>query len=170
VACTSNANCRDGYACNLTLGVCSGAAKACTITNDCGGASTVCVGGVCVPRTNPDGGACATAGDVQVENGCVPNQAATFTCATDGVQDACAAGSICLHHSCWISCSAADGGANQTTCDSLSEFPLCKPVTSASVTYYVCGSSQNLGGQCDPTTTPPEPCSGADICIDGFCE
>jgi len=33
-----------------------------------------------------------------------PNQDPQFTCTTDGAQDACASGSICLHHSCYIAC------------------------------------------------------------------
>jgi hypothetical protein len=31
--------------------------------------------------------------------------------------------------------------------------------------HQVCGSSDNLGGDCDPET----PCSEGKICIDGFC-
>jgi hypothetical protein len=102
---------------------------------------------------------------VVVENGCVPNEAATFTCNSDGVQDACAQYSICLHHSCWISCDAPNQGA----CAANNDFPECKPVVSVSGTHDVCGSAQNLGGQCDPTSNKLCPVAGQ-ICIDGFCE
>jgi hypothetical protein len=163
VGCTSNADCRDGYACNPTLGVCSNAAKTCSVTNDCGGPTTVCVGGTCVPRVSATG-TCANAGDVVVENGCVPNETASFTCTTDGTQGNCALGSICLHHSCWISCDAP----NQAVCSTLSDFPKCKPVMSTSGTHDVCGSSEDLGGECDPTSN--QLCSGGGICVDGFCE
>ena len=110
LGCSTNADCRDGFTCNKTTGVCSGVTKACTVTNDCGNASQVCVGGACVPRST--GGSCQNAGDVWTENGCVPNQAASFICQNDGVQDNCATGSICLHHDCWISCDAP----NQSAC------------------------------------------------------
>jgi hypothetical protein len=46
-------------------------------------------------------------------------------------------------------------------------FPLCKPVTTSSGTYDVCGSSTNLGNQCDPTQGMN--CSGSEVCIDGYC-
>jgi hypothetical protein len=160
-ACTSNSDCRDGFACDTTLGICSKPVNTCTVTNDCGSATKVCIGGGCVPRAT--GGTCA-AGDVWDENGCIPNQAATFTCMQDGQQDACAAGSICLHHSCWISCDAPNESlcANQPTLNS------CKPVTSTSGSHDVCGTGQNLGGQCDPTAG--KTCSGGKVCIDGFCK
>jgi hypothetical protein len=161
--CSTNTDCRDGYTCDTAHGVCTTPGKTCTVTNDCGSADKVCVGGVCLPRSQ--GGTCG-AGDVWADNGCIPNQAATFTCVVDGMQDACAVGSICLHHSCWISCDAP----NQSACNNQPPaLNTCKPVMTSSMTYNVCGSSQNLGGECDPTQS--KNCSGAgQVCIDGFCK
>ena len=163
VGCTTvnDTHCRDGFTCDTALGTCTKPLKTCTVTNDCGGANTVCVGGACVPRSS--GGACPS-GDVWDENGCIPNQAGSFTCNADGVQDACAQGSICLHHSCWISCDAP----SQTICDTMSTLNKCKPVTSSSGTHNVCGTTTNLGGMCDPTAG--NSCSGGKVCVDGFCK
>ena len=164
VSCSAtNMDCRDGYSCNTTLDVCTVGTMACKVTSDCGGAFTVCVGGVCVPRSGPSG--TCPAGDVWDENGCIPNQAATFTCQTDGVQDACTAGSICLHHDCWISCDAP----NQTACmNQIPQLSTCEPVVDGTKTYNVCGSATNLGQQCGPGA-PAQTCTSARICIDGFC-
>jgi hypothetical protein len=161
-ACTSNANCRDGYACDTTLGICDKPVQSCTVTNDCGGPDVVCVGGACVPRAK--NGSCSNPGYVWTENGCIPNQAPTFTCVMDGVQDACAVGSICLHHSCWISCDMP----NQNVCTNQPTLNTCKPVADGSSTFNVCGTSTNLGGQCDPTAGMM--CTGGKVCIDGFCK
>lgn len=161
LACTANSDCRDGFACDTTLGVCSKPVKTCAVTNDCGSATSVCVNGACVPRST--NGVCPTAGDVWTENGCIPNQAPTFTCGADGVGAPCAASSVCLHHSCWISCDA-----NPSACETQPELNTCKTVTSLSKPYNVCGSKNTLGGECDPTTSLA--CTGAKICIDGFCK
>lgn len=164
VACTSDADCRDGFGCDTTLGICSKPLKTCTITNDCGGPNTVCVAGTCVPRSGMNG--MCPPGDVWQENGCIPNQAPTFTCVVDGMKDSCATGSICLHHSCFISCDPPMDMAcnNQPT-----GLNTCKPVTSSSGMHSVCGSAQNLGGECDPTSGVM--CAGAgQVCIDGFCK
>ncbi len=163
LGCTSNTDCRDGFNCNTTQGVCSVAVKTCTITNDCGGPTEVCVGGACVPRSNQ--GSCTNAGDVWDENGCIPNQAATFNCTTEGMQGACNPGSICLHNDCWISCDAP----NQIACNSQPTLNTCKPVVSNGQTYNVCGTQQNLGSMCGAGTAGLT-CSGASICIDGFCK
>jgi hypothetical protein len=111
------------------------------------------------------GGTCPT-NDVCVQGGCVPEQAPTnFTCTTDGVQDNCATGSICIHHSCYIACNPEAGAA---ACQSADQFNQCKAVTTSSGTYDVCGSSTNLGNQCNPTDG--QSCSNsAAVCIDGYC-
>jgi hypothetical protein len=163
VGCVANSECRDGFACDTTLKACVKAVKGCTITNDCGSANSVCVGGACVPRST--GGTCTNPDDVWAENGCIPNQAPTFTCVQDGVQDACQASSICLHHSCWISCDPV----TMSPCSSQAILNQCKPVTSISGQYNVCGTSQNLGNACDPTAN--KACtSPGQICVDGFCK
>ena len=158
-SCATNADCPSGYSCDVALGICSVPAQPCVITNDCGGADVVCVDGACVPRSN---GATCPQGTVWVENGCIPTQSANFVCNADGQRDVCAAGSICLHHSCYISCDQP----NQNACNGLPPpFNQCKPVTTTSGTYSVCGSTDNLGDQCGPTVD----CPSGTICIDGFC-
>ncbi|APR85931.1 Tryptophan synthase alpha chain [Minicystis rosea] len=167
LGCSSNADCGGVYKCDTSLGVCAAPVKTCTITNDCGSATEVCVAGGCVPRS--DGGTCTDAGNVWTENGCIPNQGATFTCANDGelgatgVSGKCSTGSICLHHSCWISCDAP----NQTACDNQPALNMCNAATSTSGTYNVCGG-QKLGNECDPTAAVM--CAGTKVCIDGFCK
>jgi hypothetical protein len=104
-------------------------------------------------------------GDVWDENGCIPNQAATFTCNVDGQQDACKMGSICLHHDCWISCDPTV--ANPCVNAILNT---CKPVVDQGKTYNVCGTSQNLGNQCGAGSANNQSCSGGQVCIDGFCK
>jgi hypothetical protein len=116
-----------------------------------------------------DGGTCSAAGFVCVEGGCIPNQLPTFVCGADGsIGDGqagdCAIGSICLHHSCFIACNP-DAGA--TACAEAAMFNVCKSVTTSSGTYPVCGSSSNLGSQCDPTQN--ELCPSSGVCIDGYC-
>ncbi len=165
LGCTSDMDCGkgSGLTCNTTTGVCSGVVKTCTVTSDCGSASEVCVGGACVPRSN--GSTCPT-GDVWDENGCIPNQAASFICQTDGMSGGCATGSICLHHVCWISCDPT----TMAPCNaSGSQFPQCKPVVDGSQTYNVCGSSTNLGTDCGPNGNN-KTCSGGKVCVDGFCK
>jgi hypothetical protein len=102
-SCAGGGACPSDFTCTSPLELCNGAVTACTITDDCGGFDSVCVDGACVARSLD--GTCPT-GFAWVDNGCIPDQAAAFLCAIDGSQDACAAGSICLHHSCYISCEA----------------------------------------------------------------
>ncbi|WP_437952863.1 hypothetical protein WME98_20740 [Sorangium sp. So ce296] len=158
-ACSEDADCPSSYRCDTTLGICSQPAQPCVITDDCGGPSAVCVDGACVPRS--DGEDCPE-GDVWVENGCIPNQSSNFVCGEDGAQDVCAPGSICLHHSCYISCGPSNPNACANQSPSLSE---CRTVTTFSGVHQVCGSSDNLGGECDPETS----CADGGICVDGFC-
>lgn len=159
-SCTADADCGASYTCNVTLGICTIPAVPCVITNDCGGPDSVCVNGACVPRSD---GATCPAGSVWVENGCIPNQSASFVCGVDGQQDVCADGSLCLHHSCYISCESP----NDTACDALpSSLNQCKPVTTVSGPHQVCGSSTNLGNECYPTLA----CEAGKFCIDGYCK
>ncbi len=160
-SCDNDSDCPASYTCDLALGICTNPAAPCTITNDCGGPDAVCVDGACVPRS--DMGSCPP-GDVWVENGCIPSQSASFICNVDGQQDACAAGSLCLHHSCYISCEPP----NQSACVNLPSFNQCKAVTTSSGAHEVCGSNDNLGGECDPTAGLA--CAAGKICIDGFCK
>ncbi|MFO0547645.1 MAG: hypothetical protein U0271_04605 [Polyangiaceae bacterium] len=156
------ATCASSYSCSADLNLCTTPVRSCTVTNDCGGPDSVCVDSACVPRS--DMGTCG-AGEVWVQNGCIPSQSAIFVCNVDGQQDACAAGSLCLHHSCYISCAAP----NDMACSALPDFNVCKSVTTVSGDHPVCGSDQNLGSECDPTGATGVACNAGLICIDGFC-
>lgn len=160
-SCVVNAECPAGYLCDTNIGLCLNAATPCVVTNDCGSADSVCVDGACVPRSS---GATCDPGRVWVENGCVPDQAAVFFCNAEGQQDNCQAGSICLHHNCYLSCEMP----NDNACNNLPVFNVCKPVATGTGTYKVCGSNQNLGMDCDPTLG--KACSmPGQVCLDGFC-
>ncbi len=160
-SCSSTVACPSGYSCDLTNGVCTGNPNPCTLGgNQCTG-GTVCVQQHCDTACGPNN-ACSN-GLVCINGGCMPNQKPNFICNTEGVQDNCAAGSICLRHECYISCSPSDPNA----CKTADQFNICKSVTTSTGTYNVCGSSTNLGNQCDPTQGLNCPNSG--ICIDGYC-
>jgi hypothetical protein len=164
-SCAADADCpaNSGYKCDTTLGICTVPVKTCTITNDCGGPSTVCVAGACIPRSN---GTMCPAGQDWVDNGCIPTQGAQFVCTTEGMQDACALGSLCLHHSCYIAC---DPVQTPNACTNLPTTNQCKPVTSGMATYNVCGSNGNLGSDCG-ASNPGKLCGAGQVCIDGFCK
>jgi hypothetical protein len=161
-------SCPTGYACTeiddaSTSGVCTGNPTPCESNPSVCPSGTVCSQNHCVAACGT-GGACP-AGEECVQGGCVPNQNPQFTCMTDGVQDACASGSICIHHSCYIACNPEAGAS---ACQSADQFNECKPVTASGSTYYVCGSSTNLGTECNPTDG--QLCSSsAAVCIDGYC-
>ncbi|MEO7092088.1 MAG: hypothetical protein ABI175_02480, partial [Polyangiales bacterium] len=122
----------------------------------------------CVDKCATDGS--CKAGLVCVGGGCVPDDRPTFFCdkdgTKDGVKDLCAAGSLCLHHNCYVACA----GAGDTSCAKFDKFPVCKSVTTSSGAHDVCGSATSLGGECDLTTTPPKTCSTGKLCLDGFCK
>jgi hypothetical protein len=166
----TSAQCRDGFQCDTVRGTCSIPTTPCTVTQDCSSANLVCAGGACVPRSN--GGSCQP-GDVWTANGCIPNQAATSTCTTNGQLGSgtgipgtsCAAGSICLYHDCWISCDAP----NQNACATQAVLTTCKPVTESGSTYNVCATTQNLGNQCGPGANNMT-CGASTVCVDGFCK
>lgn len=161
-SCSANKPCPTGYACDTAKGVCTGNSGACTSSSQCGSGKT-CVQQHCVSSCGA--GATCPAGLVCVDGGCTPDQQPVFTCATDGVQDKCQAGSVCLRHSCYISCDA-DAGAS--ACKSADKFNVCKSVTTSSGAHSVCGSDSNLGTDCDPTQG--KNCASPLICIDGFCK
>jgi hypothetical protein len=156
--CSATVACPTGYSCDAN-GTCTGDPTPCASNPSVCAAGTVCSQNHCVPSCG--GGVTCPANEQCLQGGCVPNEQPLFTCTTDGVQDACAVGSICLHHSCYIACNADAANACQSA-DQLNE---CKPVTTASGTYDVCGSSTDLGSQCSPTLA----CPSAGVCIDGYC-
>jgi len=160
-SCSGTKACPTGYSCDTAKGVCTGNPAPCGTSGTCGG-TTTCVQDHCVDKCGA-GGTCA-AGLVCVNGGCMPDQRPVFTCSVEGVKDACAEGSLCLHHSCYISCSADAGNS----CIGADKFNQCKSVTTGSGSYSVCGSTSNLGTECDPTQGKNCP-STTQICIDGFC-
>jgi hypothetical protein len=161
-SCDASHPCPTGYSCDTGKGVCTGNPTPCGTSGPTCSAGTTCVEQHCVTPCAA-GGTCG-GGLVCVDGGCIPNQQPNFVCNADGAQDACTAGSICLHHSCYIACSA-DAGAN--TCLGADRYNVCKQVTTSSGTHSVCGSSTNLGSDCDPTVG--KNCSAGAICIDGYC-
>jgi hypothetical protein len=160
-SCSANKPCPTGYACDDAKGVCTGNTNACTNSSQCG-AGKACVQQHCVDSCGA--GATCAAGLVCVDGGCTPDQQPVFTCAADGAQDKCAVGSLCLRHSCYITCDA-DAGAD--ACKSADKFNVCKSVTTSSGAHSVCGSDTNLGTDCD--VTQGKNCASPLICIDGFC-
>lgn len=165
-ACTSSCGpskpCPTGYGCDVSKGVCTSNPSPCATSSECGGGKA-CVQEHCVDACGA-GGTCA-AGLTCVDGGCTPEQRPAFTCIVDGAQDKCQPGSICLRHSCYIACSA-DAGAD--ACKSADKFNQCKSVTTTSGTHDVCGSTSNLGTECDPTLG--KSCATALVCIDGYCK
>lgn len=158
--CSAQKPCPTGYSCDLQKGVCTGNPSPCQTSQQCNGGN-VCVEGHCV---NPCSNGTCGAGLVCVGGGCIPDQKPQFVCATEGQQDACKMGSLCLHHNCYIAC---DTDAAMS-CKNADQFNMCKSVTTQSGTYSVCGSSSNLGSECDPTQG--KNCvNGGTICIDGYC-
>ncbi len=160
-SCSGNKPCPTGYTCDTAKGVCTGNPNPCTNSSQCTGGKA-CVQEHCVDPCGA-GGTCGP-GLVCIDGGCTPDQKPVFTCTTDGVQDSCQPGSICLRHSCYIGC---DPGTPES-CKSADEFNQCKPVTTSSGTYNVCGSTNNLGTECDPTQN--KNCASPLVCIDGYCK
>jgi hypothetical protein len=161
-SCSTNKPCPTGYGCDLGKGVCTTNPTPCGTSGTCGGGK-VCVQEHCVDTCGA-GGTCST-GLKCVDSGCTPDQQPVFTCGADGVQDTCQQGSICLRHSCYIGCSAS-GAADQ--CKNADTFNQCKAVTTGSGTFNVCGSTGNLGTDCDPTQG--KNCTSPAVCIDGYCK
>ena len=163
-ACSATISCATGFSCDTQNMVCTGNPAPCGQADGgaaCGNGST-CVQEHCVDPCG-EGGTC-TGGLVCVDGGCIPNQQPNFVCNTDGVQDLCTAGSICLHHNCYIGCNPEAGAS---ACMNAVQFNICKQVSTSTGTYNVCGSASNLGNQCDPTQG--HNCASPQICIDGYC-
>ncbi|HXX68274.1 MAG TPA: hypothetical protein VEK07_13880 [Polyangiaceae bacterium] len=169
--CAASNPCPIGFGCDLNRGVCSLNATVCATNAECQG-GTVCVESYCVaPCAQPDAGALCPNAEVCVNGGCIPNQAASFTCKNDGytgqASTTCDAQSICLHSDCYVQCSldaGVDGGggcSDPTT--------VCKQVTTAQGTFAVCGPPSELGSQCDPAAGTYCTTAGS-LCIDGYCE
>ena len=162
-SCTTDGQCAPGFLCRTALGICGAKSKPCARTNDCTDAAEVCVDAACVPRCAAAGASGTGAGaGLCIDNGCVPRAAIASECDGQGTQDRCAAGRICLHHHCYISCAQDAGG-----CSAQSNAPVCKPVAVAGVSYAVCGTTETLGTECDLTAA--KPCSDGKTCVDGFC-
>jgi hypothetical protein len=160
-ACVGDAQCAPGYLCRTALGICGAKAEPCLQTRDCGSKEEVCVDGACVPRCGAVG-ACGSAGGVCVDNGCVPSARLAAQCDGQGTSTGCAAGSICLHRHCYVSCAEDAGG-----CSASSSAPVCKTVSVAGASYAVCGAADTLGSECD--LTAGKLCTDGKICVDGYC-
>jgi hypothetical protein len=177
--CSGGASCPTGYSCtNLDAGaaVCTGNPTPCEANPGVCASGTVCSQNHCVAPCGA-GGTCAV-GSECIQGGCVPSQLAAFVCENDGVQDACASGSICLHHQCYIACnpdggagggdSGAEAGGGGTGCPNDNDLNVCKLVSESGTGYYVCGSSSSFGTECNPTTGLA--CANPSaVCIDGYC-
>jgi hypothetical protein len=177
--CSGGASCPTGYSCtNLDAGaaVCTGNPTPCEANPGVCASGTVCSQNHCVAPCGA-GGACAV-GSECIQGGCVPTELAAFVCENDGVQDACASGSICLHHQCYIACnpdggagggdSGAEAGGSGTGCPNDNDLNVCKLVSESGTGYYVCGSSSSFGTECNPTTGLA--CANPSaVCIDGYC-
>ncbi len=159
-SCSASKPCPTGYSCDDAKGVCTGNPTACTSSSQCNGGN-VCVQEHCVAPCGA--GATCPSGLVCIDGGCTPDEKPVFTCVTDGAKDKCQAGSLCLRHSCYISCDAAV----PDSCKSADQFNVCKSVTTSSGPHSVCGSTTNLGTDCDPTQA--KNCASPLVCIDGFC-
>lgn len=169
-ACDATHPCPTGYTCDTANGVCSGNTTPCGAGGTTCPASLTCVDQHCVTPCGQPGNTCPS-GLVCVDGGCIPNQIPNFVCGTegqpgDGKSGNCAVGSLCLHHNCYIACSP-DAGTD--ACKTADKFNVCKQVTTSTGTYSVCGSTSNLGSQCDPTTGKQCP-SSTNVCVDGFCK
>lgn len=158
-SCGGTAACPSGYSCDSNS-VCTGNPDACTVPGGSCGNNGICIEGHCDTKCGLNN-TCSN-GLVCVNGGCMPAEKPNFICNVEGQQDACATGSICLRHNCYISCV---GNAN--ACATADQFNVCKSVTTTTGTYNVCGSDSNLGSDCDPTIGKNCPASG--ICIDGYC-
>jgi hypothetical protein len=161
-SCDANKPCPTGYACDLAKGVCTDNPAPCTSSTQCTGGN-VCVDEHCVAPCGANG-ECG-AGLVCVDGGCTPDEKPIFICNTDGQQDNCQQGSICVRHSCYIAC---DPDAGNGSCTGADKFNICKAVTTTTGSYSVCGSSSNLGTECDPTQN--KTCATPLVCIDGYCK
>jgi hypothetical protein len=161
-SCDANKPCPTGYACDLAKGVCTDNPAPCTSSTQCTGGN-VCVDEHCVAPCGANG-ECG-AGLVCVDGGCTPDEKPIFICNNDGQQDNCQQGSICVRHSCYIAC---DPDAGNGSCTGADKFNICKAVTTTTGSYSVCGSSSNLGTECDPTQN--KTCANPLVCIDGYCK
>ncbi len=157
--CSSTLTCPTGYSCG-TNGVCTGNPTACTTPGGACGSNGICIEGHCDAKCGTNNSCGQNL--VCVNGGCMPAEKPNFVCQTEGVQDKCATGSICLRHNCYISCQT-----DPNVCATAAEFNVCKSVTTTSGSYQVCGSSTNLGSDCDPTIG--KNCPGSGVCIDGYC-
>ncbi len=160
-SCSASKPCPSGFGCDLGKGVCTQNPTPCTEGgNQCSSGAT-CVQERCVAPCGT-GNTCPS-GLICIDGGCIPDQRPVFTCAREGERDACAAGSICLRHSCYIACDSDAASA----CRASDKFNVCKQVTTPTGKYSVCGSDSNLGTECDPAQG--KSCNSPLLCIDGFC-
>lgn len=91
------------------------------------------VNGACVHTIDGFGTTCSDDGLAACWGGqCCPAYGERVDCYAEGVQDACAAGSLCLEGRCWIAC-----GEGEKVCAS-TEFPTCAAKSVGSVSIRIC--------------------------------
>lgn len=163
--CGAGNSCPEGYLCRKESGLCDIVKLGCAITADCGSPYSVCVNHACVPRCSVQG-PCGDGLGFCVNNGCIPSQKIVAQCTGEGIQASCGAGQICLHHHCYTSCAGVDGGVAECTVGP--DQDVCRTVGGVGGPYDVCGSSSNLGSECDWTASTP--CPTGQTCVDGFCK
>jgi hypothetical protein len=166
-SCSASIACPNGFSCDTAKGVCTGNSAPCASTASCASGNT-CVEGRCVSKCGASPQAQCAAGLVCIDGGCTVDERPVFSCTTDGqlgtgAPGTCAVASICLRKSCYIACDPASADA----CKTADQFNQCKQVTTASGPHDVCGSTSNLGGECDIAAS--KLCAGSQVCIDGFC-
>jgi hypothetical protein len=167
--CAASNPCPIGFDCDLNRGVCSLNSTVCATTASCQG-GTVCVEGYCVaPCAASEAGPACPNAELCVNGGCIPNQAAAFSCKNNGytgaVANLCSPENICLHDDCYLECNL-DAGADAGACTDPST--VCKQVTTAQGTFAVCAPPSELGSDCDPAAGTD--CSPGSLCIDGYCK
>ncbi len=160
-SCSASKPCPTGFGCDLAKGVCTQNPTPCTEGGNQCASGTTCVQERCVTPCGT-GNTCPS-GLICIDGGCIPDQRPVFTCAKEGERDACAVGSVCLRHSCYIACDSDAANA----CRASDTFNVCKQVTTPTGKYSVCGSDSNLGSECDPAQG--KSCNSPLLCIDGFC-
>jgi len=158
--CSGSVACPAGYACDFNRDVVQRKPAPCTSSATCTGGS-VCVESHCAaPCGAVDSGAqCASGPGVRqrrVHPG--PAGAVHLLDRRDGRALSRATGT-CVHGDCYVAC--PDGGG----CSG--DAPVCKQVPGNKGIYAVCGTSSDLGSECNPAVGSY--CS-AGLCIDGYCK
>lgn len=130
-----------------------GAGGATTGSGGAGGATTTTSG------SGGAGGATTTTSGSGGAGGSAPAP----TCTVEGQQGECAAGSICLHNLCWISCETP----NEGICAQQQTLNTCQVAIDQNKTLHnVCGDAVS-GTEC---SIPSQLCAAGLDCVNGYCK